>query len=98
MVRYPLLHSLFDNDLFIEPNFDRWYQKLRIVLEHEWILNMIIDPALDVPTSDIHDAIKGTYQKWPNDHIMVWYFLRAVKNINLVINLMMLSEKKFFKY
>ena len=58
---------------------------------------MIIDPALDVPISNTHDVIKGTYQIWLNDHITVWYFLRVVKNMNLVINSMMLSGKKFFK-
>ena len=60
--------------------------KFAIVLEHEWILNMIMDLAPDVPTSNTHNAIKDTYQKWPNDHITVWYFLRAVKNMNLVVN------------
>ena len=36
---------------------------------------MIIDPALEVSTSKTYDAIKGTYQKWPNDHITMWDFL-----------------------
>ena len=71
MARYPLLYLLFDGDLFIGLNFDRWYQKLQIVLEHEWNLNMIMDLAPDVSTSNTHDAIKGSYQKWPNDHITV---------------------------
>ena len=47
-----------------------------------------MNPISDVPTSNIDDAIKDTYQKWPNDRITMWYFLRAVKNINLVVNLM----------
>ena len=57
-----------------------------------------MDPAPDIFTFNTHDAIKGTYQKWPNDYITMWYFLRAVKNINLVVNLMMFSRKKSFKY
>ena len=74
MARCPLLHSLFDSDLFIGPNFDRWYRKLQIVLEYEWILYMIMDLAPEVPTSNTYDAMKSSYQKWPNDHITVWYY------------------------
>ena len=59
--------------------------------------NMIMDPALEIPTFNTHDAIKDTYQKWPNDHITMWYFLRTMKNMNLVVNLMMLSGRKSFK-
>ena len=69
MARCPLLCSLFNSDLFIGSNFDRWYRKLQIVLEHEWILYMIMDLAPEILTSNTYDAIKGTYQKWPNDHI-----------------------------
>ena len=98
MTRCMLLHSLFDSDLFIGLNFDRWYRKLQIVLEHEWILNMIMDPAPDVFISNIHDAIKGTYQKWPNDRITICCILRAAKNMILVVNLLMLSGRKSFKY
>ena len=61
MARYPLLCSLFDSDLFKGPNFDRWYRKLQIVLEYEWILYMIMDPAPDVSASNTYDAIKDTY-------------------------------------
>ena len=95
MARCTLLHSLFDSDWFIGSNFDNWYQKLRIVLEHECILHIIMDPAPEVLTSNTYDAIKSTYQKWPNDHIIM--LLRAAKNTNLVVNSMMLSGRKFFK-
>ena len=35
---------------------------------------MITNPAPNISMSNTHDAIKGTYQKQPNDHIIVWYF------------------------
>ena len=39
------LRSLLDNDKLVGPNFGSWYWKLKIVLEHEWILYVIMDPA-----------------------------------------------------
>ena len=80
MVRFPFLHSLFDSDWFIGPNFDNWYWKLQLVLEHEWILNMIMDPAPKVSMSNICDAIKETYQKWPYDQITMWFFESSEKH------------------
>ena len=74
MTRYLLLHSLFDSDWLIRPNFDNCYRKLQIVLEHEQILNMIMDLASEVLTSNTYHVIKDTYQKWPHDSITVWYF------------------------
>ena len=74
MARYTLLYSLFDSDWLIRSNFDKWYWKLQIVLKYEWILNMIMDPAPEVLTSNTYDAIKGTYQKWPNDSITMWCY------------------------
>ena len=43
------LCSLLDSDKLIGPNFNSWYQKLRIVLEHERILYVLTDPALEEP-------------------------------------------------
>ena len=40
---------------------------------------MIIDPVPDVSTSNTYDAIKGTYQKWPNNHIIMQYFFESSK-------------------
>ena len=56
------------------PNFGRWYPKLQIILEHNWILYVIIDLAPEVFTSKTHDMIKGTYQKWANDRITMQNF------------------------
>ena len=53
------------------PNFDSLYQKLKIVLEHEWILYVIIDPAPEEPAVNAHGTIRDTYQKWLSDRIMI---------------------------
>ena len=39
------LRLLLDNDKLMGPNFDNWYRKLRIILEHDRILYMINDPT-----------------------------------------------------
>ena len=39
------LRSLLDNDKLMGPNFDSWYQKLKIILEHKWILYVVTDPT-----------------------------------------------------
>ena len=43
------LWSLLDNDKLIESNFDSWYRKLKIILEHERILHVITDDAPEEP-------------------------------------------------
>ena len=48
------LRTLLDNDKLYGPNFDSWYQKLKIVLEYEWILYVILDPAPEEPASNDH--------------------------------------------
>ena len=35
--------------------------------------------APDISASNTHDAIKGTYQKWPNDRITMGYFFESSK-------------------
>ena len=35
------LRSLLDNDRLTGPNFDSWYRRLRIVLEHERLIYVI---------------------------------------------------------
>ena len=61
------LRSLLDNEKLMGSNFDNWYQKLKIVMEHEWILYMLIDPAPKEPASNAHGLARDTYQKWLND-------------------------------
>ena len=57
-----------------------------------------MDLAPEVFTSNTYDVIKDTYQKWPNDRITMYCVLRAAKNMISVVNSLMLSERKFFKY
>ena len=89
-----LLCSLLDSDKLIGPNFDSWYRKLKIVLEHERILYLITDPAPEVLAPNTHDAVRDTYQKWLNDRIMMQCIMRAMMNDNLVINSRTLNQKK----
>ena len=72
-----LVHSLLDSDKLMRPNFDNWYQKLRIVLEHKRILYVIMDPAPKVSDSNADVMVRDTYQKWLNDCMIVYYIMRV---------------------
>ena len=61
MINTLSLCSLLDNDKFIGPNFDSWYQKLKIILEHERILYVLKDPALEESISNARGAVRDTY-------------------------------------
>ena len=63
MATHMSLRSLLDNDKLMGPNFDSWYRKLRIVLEHERILYVIIDPAPEEPPLTARGTARDTYQK-----------------------------------
>ena len=83
MYRYGLnlsLRSLLDSEKLIELNFNNWYQKLKIVLEHEQIFYVITDLEPEEPTPNIQGAVQDTYLKWLNDHTMVRYIMRASMN------------------
>ena len=54
---------IVDNDKLTNPNFDCWYQRLRIILEYEWILYVIRDPVPEQLAPNVHTAIKDIYQK-----------------------------------
>ena len=69
------LWSLLDSEKLTEPNFDNWYQKLKIILEHEWILYVIIDLTPKEPASNACGTIQDTYLKWLNDRITVHYIM-----------------------
>ena len=57
------LRSLLDNDKLRGLNFDSWYRKLKVVLEYEWILYVLIDPAPEVSAPNTRDAVRDTYLK-----------------------------------
>ena len=58
----------------MELNFDSWYRKLKIVLEHEWILYVLTDLAPEEPAPNAHSMVRDTYQKWLND----WTTVRCI--------------------
>ena len=72
-----LLRLLLDSEKIMGPNFINSYQKLRIVLECEKILYVIMDlaPKVPVPNSDV--KVRDTYQKWLNDCMIVRCIMRA---------------------
>ena len=55
------LRSLLDNEKLKGPNFDSWYRRLRIILEHERILYVISDPAPETPATDGQGSVRDTY-------------------------------------
>ena len=74
------LQSLLDSEKLIGLNFDNWYKKLKIVLEHERILYVITDPAIEEPTPNTRGTIRDPYLKWLNDLSMVYCIMRASMN------------------
>ena len=74
------LCSLLDSDKLIEPNFDSWYQKLKIVLEHEKILYVLTDQASEEPTANAPGAARDIYIKWLNHRMTVHCMMRAAMN------------------
>ena len=74
------LYTLLDNDKLNGSNFDSWYRKLKIELEHERILYVILDPAPEELAANASRTIRDTYQKWLNDRITVRCIMRASMN------------------
>ena len=75
-----LLRSLLDNEKLIGPNFDSWYRRLRILLEHERISYVITDPTPKVPTANARGPVRDTYQKWIFDRTTIRCIMLAVMN------------------
>ena len=71
------LQSLLDNDTLVGPNFDSWYRKLKIVLEHERILYILIDPAPKESAANVRGTVRVTCQKWLSDRTMVHCIMLA---------------------
>ena len=57
------LRSLLDSEKLTGSNFDNWYQKLKIILDHERILYVFIDLAPEEPAPNAHGTILDTYLK-----------------------------------
>ena len=71
MATFLSLRSLLDNKILVGSNFDSWYQKLKIVLEDEWILYVIMDPTLEELAANARGTVRDTYQKWLSDRTTV---------------------------
>ena len=74
------LRSLLDSEKLIGPNFNTWYQKLKIVLEHERIFYVITDPTPEEPAPNTQGTVWDTYLKWLNDCTMVRCIMGASMN------------------
>ena len=74
------LRSLLDSEKLTGLNFDNWYQKLKLVLEHERILYMIMDLAPEEPAPNAWEMVWDTYLKWLNDHTMICFIMRVSMN------------------
>ena len=83
MVNTLFLHSLLDSDKLTRPNFDSWYQKLKIILKHERILYILTDEAPEELTANAPHAARDSYMKWLNDRMTVHYMMRAAMNDEL---------------
>ena len=77
------LRSLLDNDKLMGSNFDSWYRKLRIVLEHERTIYVINDPAPEEPILTAPRAARDAYQKWLSDRTKVHCIMLASMNDEL---------------
>ena len=74
------LRSLLDNDKLMGPNFDSWYRKLKIILEHERILYVVTDLAPEELAPNARGTVRDTYQKWLNDRTTIRFIMLAAMN------------------
>ena len=74
------LRSLLDSDKLNGSNFNSWFRKLKIILEHERILYILNNPAPKVPDANTQSSDKDTYQKWLNDRTSVRCIMLAAMN------------------
>ena len=77
------LSSLLDSGKLIGPNFDSWYRKLKIVLEHERILYVFTDEVLEEPVANAPHTVRDTYVKWLNDCTIMHCVMRIAMNDEL---------------
>ena len=71
---------LLDSDKFIGPNFNSWYQKLKIVLEHKRIQYVLMDPPPEELAANVSRAARDIYLKWLSICTIVCCIMRAVMN------------------
>ena len=91
------LRTLLDSDKLIGFNFDSWYRKLKIVLEHERILYVFTDQAPEEPTANAPRTVRYTYIEWLNDRTTMHYVMRVVMNDELTRKFEDAQPEKMFK-
>ena len=77
------LRTLLDSNKLIRPNFDSWYRKLKIVLEHKRILYVLMNEAPKESAANSLRAMRNTYVKWLNDCMTMRCVMRAAMNDKL---------------
>ena len=92
------LHLLLDGDKLIGPNFDSWYRKLKIILEHKRIFYVIMDPESEEPALSARGALRDIYQKWLNDRTTVRCIMWATFNDEFSHKFEDVQQRKYFKY
>ena len=92
------LHSLLDNDKLIKSNFDSWYQKLKIILEHKRILYVLTDLPPKEPTVNVSRAARDTCMKWLSDRMKVHCIMRVAINDKLSHKFEDAQPKDMIKY
>ena len=53
------------------------------MLEHERILYVLTDQALEEPTANAPRTVRDTYMKWLNDHMTMCCMMRVAMNDEL---------------
>ena len=74
------LCSLLDSDKLTGSNFNSWFRKLKIILEHERILYILNDPAHELSAANACGSMRNTYHKWLNDRTSMHYIMLATMN------------------
>ena len=74
------LQSLLVNDKLIGPNFNSWYRRFRIILEHEWILYVITNLAPELPPVGARNSIRDALLKWVSDRTTLWCIMLVAMN------------------
>ena len=77
------LRLLFDSDKLTRSNFDSWYWMLKIILEHERILYVLMDETPEEPAINATRVMRDTYMKWINDQMTMRCVMRVAINDEL---------------
>ncbi len=65
------LWSILEKDKLSRTNFLDWYRNLRIVLKHEWKLEVLETPFPEEPVTNASKAIRDAYSKYSDNSMDV---------------------------